>query len=127
MKKIIFCLGIGFLFTHEMDAMLNNEWRVMPLTSWLSNESGQKIFLLAHIPLFAVLAALIASSNETIRNRTQVVISAFLAIHGVLHVAFMSQQQYKFESIESNLLIFGGAVCGAIFLFLNQRRGTIIT
>ena len=99
----------------------------MPLTSWLSNESGQKIFLLAHIPLFAVLAALIASSNETIRNRTQVVISAFLAIHGVLHVAFMSQQQYKFESIESNLLIFGGAVCGAIFLFLNQRRGTIIT
>jgi hypothetical protein len=126
-KKIIFCLGIGFLFTHEMDAMLNNEWRVMPLTSWLSNESGQKIFLLAHIPLFAVLAALIASSNETIRNRTQVVISAFLAIHGVLHVAFMSQQQYKFESIESNLLIFGGAVCGAIFLFLNQRRGTIIT
>lgn len=124
MKKIIFCLGIGCLFTHEMDAMLNYEWRVLPLTSWLSDESGQRIFLLAHIPLFAVLTALIASSNETIRNRTQVLISAFLVIHGVLHVAFMSQQQYKFESIESNLLIFGGAICGAIYLFLNQKRGT---
>lgn len=126
-KKIIFCLGIGFLFTHEMDAMLNNEWRVLPLTSWLSDETGERVFLLAHIPLFAVLTALIGSTGEMIRSWTQVFISAFLVIHGILHVAFMSQEQYKFESIESGLLIFAGTICGVGYLLLNQRPDTEIT
>ncbi|MBZ4218942.1 MAG: hypothetical protein LAC69_01945 [Chlorobium sp.] len=59
-----------------------------------AGRAGRKrVSLLAHIPLFAVLTALIASSSETIRNRTQVLISAFLVIHGVLHVVFMSQEQ----------------------------------
>lgn len=127
MKKIIFCLGIGFLFTHEMDAMLSIEWRVLPLTSRLSDETGQRVFLLAHIPLYALLAALIGSTSETIRNRTQVFISAFLVIHGILHVAFMSQEQYKFDSIESGSLILAGTICGAVYLLLNQRHGTEIT
>ena len=37
---------MGTLFTHELDAMLNHEWRVLPLTSWLSDEIGMIVFVL---------------------------------------------------------------------------------
>ena len=40
MKKIILYLGVGALFTHELDAMTNHEWRVLPLTSFLGEELG---------------------------------------------------------------------------------------
>lgn len=53
MKNNIFYIGVGMSFTHELDAMLNNEWRVLPLTSGLPDEMGQTVFVLAHIPLFA--------------------------------------------------------------------------
>ncbi len=122
LKKTVFYLGTGLLFTHELDAAINKEWLVLPLTSWLSDELGQSVFLLAHVPLYAVLTALIASRKETVRKRARFLISLFLIIHGILHLAFMSHEYYEFESIESGLLIYGGALCGAVYLFLNQMR-----
>ncbi|MEM7707118.1 MAG: DUF6713 family protein [Pseudomonadota bacterium] len=37
MKDILFYLGLALLLTHEMDAMLNHEWLVLPLTSFLTD------------------------------------------------------------------------------------------
>lgn len=121
MKNFVFFLGVGLLFTHELDAMLNQEWRVLPLTSWLSDENGQLVFLVAHVPLFAVLVALISSSSAIVRTRTRLCISAFLALHGALHAAFMMSENYRFESVLSNTLIFGGAICGIAYLVLNYK------
>ena len=45
MKNIIFYLAMGIMFTHELDAMPNHEWRVLPLTSWLPDEYGIIVFL----------------------------------------------------------------------------------
>ena len=93
MKNIIFYLGMGTLFTHELDAMTNHEWRVLPLTSWLSDDYGMVVFLFIHVPLFAILIALVASTNHKIRIRSRLGISIFLAIHGLLHALFMGKQQ----------------------------------
>lgn len=119
----MFCLGVGLLFTHELDAMQNHEWRVLPLTSWLSEESGRTIFVLIHIPLFAVLIGLISSQNELIRQRTKFWISVFLIIHGLLHAAFITHEHYEFESLLSNVLIFGGAICGLLYVVF--ARGNV--
>ena len=118
LKDNIFYLGIGLFFTHELDAMTNHEWRVLPLTSWKPEYNGELSFVLLHIPLFAILVALVASLNEVIRRRSWIGVSLFLAIHGALHAAFMVHDDYEFSSLLSNVLIFVGAVCGAVYLVM---------
>lgn len=120
MQEFIFYFGVGLFFTHELDAMLNNEWRVFPLTSWLKEVVGRTVFVLMHVPLFAVLVALISSTDETIRNRTLFWLSAFFVFHGVLHAAFTIHKKYEFGSLQSNFLIFGAAICGLLYVFFDK-------
>ena len=122
MKNLAFYLGMGILFTHELDAMPNHEWRVLPLTSWLPDETGMLVFIVIHIPLFAILIALVSSANDKIRNRSKLGISLFLAIHGLLHALFMNHVDYEFSSVLSNALIFGGALFGLVYLLLEYRE-----
>lgn len=126
MQRYIFIIGVALLFTHELDAMLNAEWRILPLTSWLPDETGSKYFLLAHIPLFAIILALVTSANGLVRKRTAFWLSLFLVVHGVLHAIFMGSSGYEFQSILSNMLIFGGAVCGILYMTLNiKSKGSV--
>jgi len=120
MEEFIFYFGVGLFFTHELDAMLNHEWRVLPLTSWLKEDAGRTVFVLMHVPLFAVLVALISSTDETIRNRTFFLLSAFFVIHGVLHAAFTIHKKYEFGSLQSNFLIFGAAICGLLYVIFDK-------
>jgi glucose-6-phosphate-specific signal transduction histidine kinase len=122
MKNIIFYLGIGTLFTHELDAMSNHEWRVLPLAIWLPDEYGMIAFLFIHIPLFACLIALVASTNDTIRIRTKLGISIFLIVHGMLHAVYIGNAGYEFASALSNIIIFGGALLGIIYLLLDYME-----
>jgi hypothetical protein len=122
LHDILFFAGMATLFTHEMDAMLNHEWRVLPLTSWLPDQTGMQVFLFFHIPLFAVLIGLVASSNEIIRYRSRIGISIFLVFHSLLHALFTGRSTYEFASIPSILLIYGGALFGFLHLILELRE-----
>ena len=121
MRNFIFFLGMGTLFTHELDAVSNHEWRVLPLVRLLPDDIGMIVFVIAHIPLFATLIALVASSNVKIRTRSRFIISGFLVLHGLLHALFMNNPNYEFSSMLSNTLIFGGAAFGAIYFGLQFR------
>ena len=124
MKDTLLYLGVGLLFTHELDAMRNQEWLVLPLTAWLPDDYAESVFVLAHIPLFAIVVAGLASLNTKIRKNTRIGFSLFLVVHGVLHMVFMTHQHYEFESLTSKLLIFGGALCGLIHLWLCYKAGS---
>jgi heme/copper-type cytochrome/quinol oxidase subunit 3 len=118
MKDFIFYLGMGALFTHEIDAMQNHEWRVLPILRMLPDELGMAVFVVAHVPIFAILISLVASANVRVRSRSRFFISGFLVLHGLLHALFVNHPNYEFSSVLSNTLIFGGAVFGAIYLGL---------
>jgi hypothetical protein len=118
MKNFFFFLGMGALFTHELDAMTNHEWRVLPFMGALPDDVGMSVFVIAHVPLFAVLIALVASANARTRTLSRLVISALLVVHGLLHAMFMDHAAYEFSSALSNALIFGAAGCGAAYLAL---------
>ena len=122
MKNIVFYLGMGTLFTHELDAMPNHEWRALSLTSWLSNEVGMMVFVIIHIQLFAILISLVSSTNDKVHTRSRLSIGIFLIIHSVLHALFMNHIDYEFSSALSNVLIFGGALLGLVYLFLEYRE-----
>lgn len=53
MKKFVFYLGLSMLLTHELDAMSNHEWRVLPFLRVLPDDIGMLIFVAIHIPILA--------------------------------------------------------------------------
>ena len=116
MKDLFLYLGLGTLLTHELDAVTNHEWRVLPLIRLLPDDVGLDVFVAMHVPIFALLIAGIASTRPRIRSLTRIGVALFLAIHGVLHVLFMDHPAYEFPSTLSNTLIFGGAFCGLVYL-----------
>ena len=125
MKSTVFYLGLALLFTHELDSMLNHEWRVLPILSSLSDYAGELTFVVAHIPLFAIAIAFVASLNEAVRARARNIGSGFLVLHALLHYLFSGHAAYEFSSSLSSILIFGAALCGLGYLsivFFGERK-----
>ncbi|MEO0540069.1 MAG: DUF6713 family protein [Cyanobacteria bacterium P01_A01_bin.105] len=118
MKGIAFYLGLGCLFTHELDATLNHEWRVLPLLRALPDEVGRSWFIALHVPLFAVIVAWVAHTQPRTRLAVRVILSLFLVVHALLHWLLSGDANYEFASRLSHGLIYGGAVFGGVFLLL---------
>lgn len=117
-RAISFYLGLGLMFTHELDAMPNHEWRVLPLTAWLSDATGQFAFVVAHVPIFALAIAFVASLDPAVRSISRLLLAVLLIVHAVLHLLFSGSADYEFDSTLSSVLIFGAGLCGAVYLFL---------
>ena len=128
MKNVIFYLGLGMLFTHELDAMTNHEWRVFPFLRTLSDHAGADIFVLAHVPLFAATIAFVASLNPRVRVRARLIGCGFLVVHGLLHALLSGHEAYEFSSSVSVLLIYGAAGLGLLYLLadLRERRADAV-
>ena len=122
MRQVIFYLGLGTLFTHELDAMTSREWRLIPILNSLPEDLGLTTFVLVHIPLFAGIVALIATKDDKTRSLSRIVVSLFLLLHAVLHFWFSFNPNYEFVSALSNWLIFGGALFGVIYLVLAYQE-----
>jgi hypothetical protein len=119
MKSFVFYLGLALLFTHELDAMPNHEWQVLPLLSHLTNSVSRITFVIAHIPIFAVVIANIASLNLKTRLLARDISSGFLIVHAMLHFFFSGHSAYQFSSLLSSILIDGAALCGLLY-FLSR-------
>lgn len=117
-KSTLFYVGLALLFTHELDAMPNNEWQVLPLLRNLTDSVGEATFVLAHIPIFVIVIACIASLNLNIRSMARDIACAFLILHAFLHFVFSGHPAYQFNSLLSTSLIYGAALCGLSFLLV---------
>lgn len=122
-KEVAFYVCLAALFTHEIDAVPNHEWRGLPLLQTLPDATAMAVFIAAHVPLFAILIALVASSNPRTRRLSRLSIGLFVVVHGLLHALSMGRPAYEFSSTLSSLLIFGGSAFGALYLALEGRRG----
>jgi uncharacterized protein DUF6713 len=120
--RATFLLGVSLLFTHELDAMTHAEWRVLPVTSWLSPELGRLVFVALHVPIFGFLLGWLTSRVPGRVTNAQFWISIFLVIHAALHLVFSGHPEYTFGGILSNTLIFGSAICGVIYLWSSRKR-----
>lgn len=98
---LLFLTCIAWLFAHELDAIKQHEWRILPLTSWMNDTVGYHVFVLMHIPLLAVIILAIPS------RPFQIGMDIFLIVHAGLHILFRNHPAYTFDDPLSRLLIFG--------------------
>jgi hypothetical protein len=105
-----------------MDAIANHEWRVLPILRSFSEETAFTAFSLLHIPLFAVLIALVSSSNPRVRRLSRIGVSVFLLAHAGLHMLYTGKADYEFDSLLSIFLIYGGALAGGLYLVVSRRE-----
>jgi hypothetical protein len=123
MKNTAFYLGISLLFTHELDAMSNHEWRLLPGLKAMSEAAGATVFLVAHVLLFALVIGLVASLNLKTRAVARNIVCGFLVVHAVAHFLSSGNAAYEFSSLVSSLLIYGAALCGVVYLFALRIEG----
>ena len=118
----VFYLMLATLFTHELDAMAQSEWRLLYVLRSLPSADGQFWFVLLHVPLFAGLLWLIQQSSPRIRQLTQVSLAAFAVVHAGLHYRLSAEPLYTFTSPLSLAVIYGAALLGLLFLIMSWHK-----
>ncbi|NJK56179.1 MAG: hypothetical protein HC939_09370 [Pleurocapsa sp. SU_5_0] len=118
-EGVLFYLGLGLLFSHELDAIVQAEWRLLYVVRSMADEQAMPIFIALHVPLFAFIVWLTHHNSSTVQLRSRIVFNAFLVIHAGLHFRLSNDPLYTFNSFLSQGLIFGAAICGALALVSN--------
>lgn len=120
-RSLLFWTGFAFLLSHELDAVAQSEWRLLPLLNLLADEPAYKVFVAAHVPLVVVLIWLFTNRSDTIRWRSQLGFDAFLCAHALAHWLMSGDVEYTFHSPLSIAMIFGGGGVGLAHLLLLVR------
>ncbi len=113
---LLFLMGFCFLLAHEMDAVRLKEWRMLPVLSGMGEETGYRAFVLAHLPLYAVLLWGLLDGGAS--SGLIVVLDAFFVVHLLLHVLLRNSPENRFGSAFSWALILGAGASGATDLLL---------
>ena len=122
---VLFYLGLALFVGHEMDAVTRQEWQLLPLLSLLEGEVARVTFIGVHIPLFVVLFWLTGHRSATIRRRSQIGVDVVLVVHGMAHWAMSGVEGYLFEPPLETVMVFGGALVGALHLVVLLRSREI--
>ncbi len=118
---LFFFLGMGALFTHELDAVTHHEWRLLPLLNQFPEALGKDLFVLLHVPLFALLIGLVASLRPRVRLCARLWIGGLTVVHAVAHTLLSGQLEHTFAGWLSHILIYGAAVFAFMALCLDFR------
>jgi len=121
LSELLFYLGLGSLITHELDAMTHHEWRLLPILNSLAESDAAQLFVILHVPVFAILIALLASLNLTIRLRARQVTAAFMVVHAMLHTLLQNHPAYTFHDPLAYSLIYSAGICGCIYFLTSLR------
>jgi hypothetical protein len=116
MQNILFVLAMAFIFTHELDAVRRHEWRIFPLTSKMSDEAGFSVYILAHVPLFALIIWFSFLSSPDTAGYFKTGFSIFCVIHVILHMTYQYHPKNEFNNPMSQTLIWAGGIFGAAYL-----------
>lgn len=111
-----FYLGVGLLFSHELDAVVQSEWRLLYVLRDLPDERAMQVFVWLHVPLFGLIAWLTHHGASSVRLWSRVVLSMFLIVHAGLHFRLSTSPLYTFDSALSVVLIYGAALAGLTYL-----------
>lgn len=122
LRSLLFYIGFALLIAHELDAVAQAEWRLLPLLDQLSDDTAYAAFVILHVPVLAVLMWLTAGPVSSVRWWSRFGIDSFLIVHAALHGLLSEHALYTFDSSLSTSLIFGGGAVGSLHLLLSMRN-----
>jgi cytochrome bd-type quinol oxidase subunit 1 len=121
MSDILFYLILGFLFTHELDAIQRREWRLFFFLAPFGDAVAFRLFTLLHIPLFVWI--MWAAQFPTF----QIGFSAFVIIHAGLHWLLRRHPHYEFNNSLSWFLIAGPVPLAVVHLaWMTTSTGAVV-
>jgi surface polysaccharide O-acyltransferase-like enzyme len=97
----LFVLMMGFIATHELDAIARHEWRLFFFLAPFDDTTAFRIFTVIHIPLFAWIVW--AAPFQAF----QIDFTSFVIIHAGLHWLMRHHPRYEFNNAFSWFLIAG--------------------
>jgi cbb3-type cytochrome oxidase subunit 3 len=110
---VLYYFMLTTFICHELDAMQRHEWRVLPLTRFLPDQTGRQVFLWLHLPLLFLIFWL----GEVEENYAfKIGLSAFAIIHVGLHWMFRKHEKYEFNNPSSWALIILSGAAGALYI-----------
>ena len=115
------------LIAHELDAVLQAEWRLLFILRRMPEDTAATAFVLLHVPLVAGLLWVTNHACDRLRNNSRLVMAIFFIIHAGLHKRLEHHVNYSFTSPLSVFLIYGTGVLGIGYLlssFLASQRTT---
>jgi hypothetical protein len=117
---VITQLMLALLFTHELDAMTQSEWRLLYVLRDLGNKRGRWWFVVVHVPLFWGLIALTQHEQVGVQHAGRMVLAGFCIVHALLHWRLRNNPFYTFTSPLSWGLILIPATLGIVYLLINS-------
>lgn len=123
--KVLIQLMLAVLFTHELDAMTQSEWRLLYVLRSLSDEQGRWWFVAIHMPLFWALIMLTHHSRDLVQSVSRTGLAVFCIIHALLHWRLANDPLSTFSSPLSWSLILGVAALGAAYLGMAARAAKV--
>ncbi|MFN7857162.1 MAG: DUF6713 family protein [Acidovorax sp.] len=114
--NIVTQLMLAMLFTHELDAMTQSEWRLLYGLRSLTDDQGRWWFVAIHTPLFWGLVAFTHHANDRVQRTSRIGLAAFCIVHALLHWRLANDPVSTFSSPMSWSLILGAAALGVMFL-----------
>lgn len=122
MPTLLFYLGISALFTHELDAVINMEWRLLYHLRTLPDVTASSLFVALHFPFFFVFLFISHHKTALVRERFRLAVCLFLVIHGVLHFRLSNDPLYFFEGFLSNAYIASASLIGLLYIVLLHKN-----
>ena len=116
-SHIFFFIALAFIITHELDAIKHHEWRILPITSQLSDKLGYTVFTLMHIPLFAVCFFYLYNGSS-LNQKLITGLNIFFIVHIFLHLLALRHPKNEFSSFRSWFIIVGAGISAFLDLLL---------
>lgn len=86
--------------------------------SYLNDNIGFKVFMVAHIPLYYyIFSSLYGDNKESFMYG----FSIFLIVHLALHLLFLMHKKNEFKDFVSWTIIGGAGACGLIEIVLTTQ------
>ncbi len=117
----LFAVAFALLASHELDAMIRQEWRLLPGFGGLTDAIAADAFNLLHVPLFTLILMGVMSTSRSVRVRTSVGVELFLLCHAIAHTVLRGAENYRFEAPVETITIYGSAAVAALHFSLWRR------
>jgi hypothetical protein len=125
LRRTLNNLAAVSLFTltlaHELDAVAQHEWRILPVLSSLAEASARQAFVLLHVPLIFGLLWGLFVAREAVQQHSRFALGLFMVGHVLLHATLEVPGLSSFEEAPSRAFIVIAGLAGVLVVMTRAR------